>query len=204
MSAAGWGSRPRRSGVEIYPGFAAAELLEEDGRIVGVATGDMGIGKDGTAHRELPARHGAARALHAVRRGLPRLAVEAADPSASVCATVIDPQTYAIGIKELWEVPAANHQPGLVEHTVGWPLDAGTYGGSFLYHFGDNLISYGFVVGLDYRNPWLSPFDEMQRFKTHPEVRKHFEGGRRISYGARALNEGGLQSIPRLTFPAAR
>ena len=97
--------------------------------------------------------------------------------------------------------PAANHRPGLVEHTVGWPLDSGTYGGSFLYHFGDNLISYGFVIGLDYRNPWLSPFDEMQRFKTHPEVRKHFEGGRRISYGARALNEGGLQSIPRLTFP---
>ena len=112
-----------------------------------------------------------------------------------------DPQTYAIGIKELWEIPAANHRPGLVEHTIGWPLDSGTYGGSFLYHFGDNLVSYGFVVGLDYRNPWLSPFDEMQRFKTHPEVRKHFEGGRRISYGARALNEGGLQSIPRLTFP---
>ena len=112
-----------------------------------------------------------------------------------------DPQTYAIGIKELWEIPAANHKPGLVEHTIGWPLDSGTYGGSFLYHFGNNLISYGFVIGLDYRNPWLSPFDEMQRFKTHPEVRKHFEGGRRISYGARALNEGGLQSIPRLTFP---
>ena len=112
-----------------------------------------------------------------------------------------DPQTYAIGIKELWEIPAANHKPGLVEHTIGWPLDTGTYGGSFLYHFGNNLISYGFVVGLDYRNPWLSPFEEMQRFKTHPEIRKHFEGGRRISYGARALNEGGLQSIPRLTFP---
>ncbi|HTI82673.1 MAG TPA: electron transfer flavoprotein-ubiquinone oxidoreductase, partial [Acetobacteraceae bacterium] len=112
-----------------------------------------------------------------------------------------DPQTYAIGIKELWEVPPANHKPGLVEHTIGWPLDKGTYGGSFLYHFGNNLISYGFVIGLDYRNPWLSPFDEMQRFKTHPEVRRHFEGGRRISYGARALNEGGLQSIPRLTFP---
>ena len=112
-----------------------------------------------------------------------------------------DPQTYAIGIKELWEIPAANHRPGLVEHTIGWPLDSGTYGGSFLYHFGENLVSYGFVIGLDYRNPWLSPFDEMQRFKTHPAMRGHFEGGRRISYGARALNEGGLQSIPRLTFP---
>src|SRR6202012_3238243 len=112
-----------------------------------------------------------------------------------------DPQTYAIGIKELWEIPAANHKPGLIEHSLGWPLDRGTYGGSFLYHFGENLVPYGFVIGLDYRNPWLSPFDEMQRFKTHPEVRKHFEGGRRISYGARALNEGGLQSIPRLTLP---
>jgi electron-transferring-flavoprotein dehydrogenase len=112
-----------------------------------------------------------------------------------------DPQTYAIGIKELWEVPAENHKPGLIEHSIGWPLDRGTYGGTFLYHFGANLISYGFVVGLDYRNPWLSPFEEMQRFKTHPEVRKHFAGGRRISYGARALNEGGLQSIPTLIFP---
>jgi electron-transferring-flavoprotein dehydrogenase len=112
-----------------------------------------------------------------------------------------DPQTYAIGIKELWEIPAENHHPGLIEHTIGWPLDSGTYGGSFLYHFGKNLVSYGFVVGLDYRNPWLSPFEEMQRFKTHPAVRKHFVGGRRISYGARALNEGGLQSIPKLTFP---
>jgi electron-transferring-flavoprotein dehydrogenase len=112
-----------------------------------------------------------------------------------------DPQTYAIGIKELWEVPAEKHQPGLVEHTIGWPLDTKTYGGSFLYHFGDNLVSCGFVVGLDYRNPWLSPFDEMQRFKTHPAMRRHLAGGRRISYGARALSEGGLQSIPTLTFP---
>ena len=112
-----------------------------------------------------------------------------------------DPQTYALGIKELWEIPAAQHQPGLIEHTTGWPLDSATYGGSWLYHFGNNLVSYGFVVGLDYRNPWLSPFDEMQRFKTHPAMRKHFEGGRRISYGARALSEGGLQSIPKLTFP---
>jgi len=112
-----------------------------------------------------------------------------------------DPQTYALGIKELWEVPAAQHKPGLVEHTVGWPLDRKTYGGSWLYHFGPNLVSYGFVVGLDYSNPWLSPFDEMQRFKTHPSMRHHFEGGRRISYGARALSEGGIQSIPKLTFP---
>ena len=112
-----------------------------------------------------------------------------------------DPQTYALGIKELWEVPAAQHKPGLIEHTVGWPLGGGTYGGSWLYHWGENLVSYGFVVGLDYRNPWLSPFEEMQRFKTHPAIRPHFEGGRRVSYGARALSEGGLQSIPKLTFP---
>jgi len=112
-----------------------------------------------------------------------------------------DPQTYAIGIKELWEIPREHHVPGLIEHTIGWPLDRRTYGGSWLYHLGDNLVSYGFVTGLDYRNPWLSPFDEMQRLKTHPAVRPHFEGGRRISYGARALNEGGLQSIPRLVFP---
>ena len=187
-------------GVEIYPGFAAAELLEEDGRIVGIATGDMGIGKDGQPTDNF-------------QRGMElraRYTLFAEGCRGSLSKQLIrkfnlrdgnDPQTYAIGIKELWEIPAANHKPGLVEHTVGWPLDRGTYGGSFLYHFGNNLISYGFVIGLDYRNPWLSPFDEMQRFKTHPEVRKHFEGGRRISYGARALNEGGLQSIPRLTFP---
>jgi electron-transferring-flavoprotein dehydrogenase len=187
-------------GVEIYPGFAAAELLEEDGRIAGIATGDMGIGKDGTP-------------TESFQRGMElraRYTLLAEGCRGSLSKQIIqrfhlrdghDPQTYAIGIKELWEVPAANHKPGLVEHTVGWPLDARTYGGSFLYHFGANLISYGFVIGLDYRNPWLSPFDEMQRFKTHPEVRRHFEGGRRISYGARALNEGGLQSIPNLVFP---
>jgi electron-transferring-flavoprotein dehydrogenase len=187
-------------GVEIYPGFAAAELLEEDGRIVGVATGDMGIGKDGrpTANfargMELRARY--------------TLFAEGCRGSLSQRLMVRfdlrdghDPQTYALGVKELWEIPAANHRPGLIEHSIGWPLDSRTYGGSFLYHFGDNLVSYGFVVGLDYRNPWLSPFEEMQRWKTHPEMRKHFAGGRRIAYGARALNEGGLQSIPRLTFP---
>jgi len=187
-------------GVEIYPGFAAAEVLEDDGRVVGIATGDMGIGKNGEPSdnfargMELRATYtlfgeGCRGSLtkHLIRRfGL---------------RDGHDPQTYAIGIKELWEIPAANHKPGLIEHSIGWPLPANTYGGSFLYHFGDNLVSYGFVVGLDYSNPWLAPFEEMQRFKTHPEVRKHFEGGRRISYGARALNEGGLQSIPTLTFP---
>src|ERR1700758_1117943 len=187
-------------GVEIYPGFAAAELLEEDGRIAGVATGDMGIGKDGQSTENF-------------QRGMElraRYTLLAEGCRGSLSKQLIrkfnlrdghDPQTYAIGIKELWEIPAAGHKPGLVEHSLGWPLNRGTYGGSFLYHFGNNLISYGFVIGLDYRNPWLSPFDEMQRFKTHPAVRGHFDGGRRITYGARALNEGGLQSIPKLSFP---
>jgi electron-transferring-flavoprotein dehydrogenase len=194
------GQQAEALGVEIYPGFPAAELLVEDGRITGIATGDMGIGKDGNPTDNF-------------QRGMElraRYTLFAEGCRGSLSKQLIrrfhlrddhDPQTYAIGIKELWEVPAANHKPGLVEHTIGWPLDTRTYGGSFLYHFGDNLISYGFVIGLDYRNPWLSPFDEMQRFKTHPAMRRHFEGGRRISYGARALNEGGLQSIPRLTFP---
>ena len=187
-------------GVEIYPGFAAAELLEDDGRIVGLATGDMGIGKDrkptDSFQRGMELRARYTLLAEGCRGSLSKQLIERFH-----LRDGHDPQTYAIGIKELWEIPAANHRPGLIEHSIGWPLDAGTYGGSFLYHFGDNLVSYGFVIGLDYRNPWLSPFEEMQRFKTHPEVRRHFEGGRRISYGARALNEGGLQSIPRLTFP---
>ena len=108
---------------------------------------------------------------------------------------------YGIGIKELWEIPAENHKPGLVIHTIGWPVDSQTYGGSFLYHWGKNLVSYGYVVGLDYSNPYLSPFEEMQRLKTHPSMRPHFEGGRRIAYGARAISEGGIQSLPKLTFP---
>lgn len=187
-------------GVEIYPGFAAAELLEEDGRVRGVATGDMGIGKDGAPTA------GFARGMEL--RARYTLLAEGCRGSLSKQAIAKfglrdghDPQTYAIGIKELWEIPAERHKPGLIEHSIGWPLEADTYGGSFLYHFGENLMAYGFVIGLDYRNPWLSPFEEMQRFKTHPAMRGHFEGGRRISYGARALNEGGLQSIPKLTFP---
>jgi electron-transferring-flavoprotein dehydrogenase len=187
-------------GVEIYPGFAAAELLEDNGRVVGVATGDMGVGRDGhptdNFQRGMELRASYTLFAEGCRGSLSKRLM-----ARYHLRDGHDPQTYAIGIKELWEVPAANHRPGLVEHSIGWPLDSSTYGGSFLYHFGDNLISYGFVIGLDYRNPYLSPFEEMQRFKTHPEVRKHFEGGRRISYGARALNEGGLQSIPKLTFP---
>ncbi len=187
-------------GVEIYPGFAAADLLIEDGRVAGVATGDMGIGKDGAPgpnfQRGMELRAPYTLLAEGCRGSLSKQAIARFGLRAGA-----QEQTFAIGIKELWEIPAAGHRPGLIEHSIGWPLRADTYGGSFLYHFGNNLVSYGFVVGLDYSNPWLSPFEEMQRFKTHPAVRGHFAGGRRISYGARALNEGGFQSIPRLVFP---
>ncbi|MBE7211920.1 MAG: electron transfer flavoprotein-ubiquinone oxidoreductase, partial [Gluconacetobacter diazotrophicus] len=187
-------------GVEIYPGFAAADLIEEDGRIAGIVTGDMGVGRDGkpTANfapgMELRARYtlfaeGCRGSL--AKRLMQRFALRRG----------VDPQTYGIGIKELWEIPKEKHRPGFIQHTMGWPLDRRTYGGSWLYHFGDNLVSYGFVVGLDYGNTWLSPFDEMQRLKLHRAMRGTFEGAKRIGYGARALSEGGLQSVPRLTFP---
>ena len=194
------GGQAEALGVEIYPGFAAAELLVEDDRVVGVATGDMGIARDGTPgpnHQPgMELRAAYTLLAEGCRGSLAQQAMERYDLRRGV-----DPQTYGLGIKELWEVPAANHRPGLIQHTAGWPLDRATYGGSWLYHFGPNLVSYGFVVGLDYRNPWLSPFDEMQRLKLHPAVRRHLEGGKRIAYGARALSEGGLQSMPKLTFP---
>ena len=187
-------------GVYFYPGFAASYVLVEDGRIVGVATGDMGITREG--------EHGPNYAPGMELRAPYTLFAEGCRGSLSKQVMQrfglrdgIDPQTYGLGIKELWEVPKERHKPGLIQHTFGWPLDKSTYGGSWLYHFGDNLVSYGFVVGLDYANSWLSPFDEMQRLKTHKAIREHLEGGKRISYGARALSEGGLQSIPRLSFP---
>ena len=194
------GQQAEAAGVEIYPGFAATELLEEAGRIVGIATGDMGIGKEG-APTENFQRGMELRAKYTIFAEGCRGSLSKQLMQRFNLRQGCDPQTYAIGVKEVWEIPAANHKPGLVEHTIGWPMDSRTYGGSWLYHFGNNLMSYGFVVGLDYSNPWLSPFDEMQRFKTHPVMRKHFEGGRRIAYGARALSEGGFQSIPKLTFP---
>jgi electron-transferring-flavoprotein dehydrogenase len=188
-------------GVEIYPGFAAAEVLYDDaGRVRGVATGDLGIGRDGRpTDRYQPGVELAAKETlfaEGCRGSLTKTLVERFRLRDGV-----DPQTYAIGIKELWEVMPSRHQPGLVLHTIGWPLDSATYGGSFLYHLEDRQVAVGFVIGLDYRNPYLNPFAEFQRFKTHPAIRPFFEGGRRISYGARALNEGGLQSIPRLDFP---
>jgi len=187
-------------GVEIYPGFAAAEVLYEDGRVVGVATGDQGIGKNGektasyTPGVELRARF--TLFAEGARGSLTKALVKRYGLRDGV-----EPQTYGIGIKELWEVDPAQHRLGSVVHTIGWPLGAATYGGSFLYHLENNQVAVGFVIGLDYENPWLSPFEELQRFKTHPEIRPIFEGGRRISYGARAINEGGFQSIPKLTFP---
>ena len=194
------GKQAEAAGVEIFPGFAAAEVLIEDERVVGVATGDMGITKDGKPgtnfQRGMELRAAYTIFAEGCRGSLAKRLFQHFSLR-SAC----DPQTFAIGCKELWEVPAEAHQPGLVEHTVGWPMNASTYGGSFIYHWGERYVSYGFVVGLDYRNPWLSPFEEMQRFKTHPEMRRHFEGGRRIAYGARALSEGGWQSLPKLTFP---
>jgi electron-transferring-flavoprotein dehydrogenase len=195
------GQQAESLGVEIYPGFAATEVLyNADGSVKGIATGDMGIGKDG----EQTENYQRGIELHA------RQTVFAEGCRGSLTKTLFerfdlrkdaDPQTYGIGIKELWEVEPSRHQQGLVVHTVGWPLDRETYGGSFLYHLEDNQIVVGFVIGLDYRNPHLSPYDEFQRFKTHPAIRGYFENGRRVSYVARAISEGGLQSLPKLTFP---
>ncbi len=188
-------------GVEIYAGFAGAELLlGPDGEVRGVATGDQGLGKDGektasfAAGVELVARQTLfAEGCH----GSLTKRLFAHFDLRKDC----DPQAYGIGIKELWEVPEAGHKPGAITHTLGWPLDFSTYGGSFIYHYGKNLVAIGFVVGLDYKNPWISPFEEFQRFKQHPKIRKHLEGGKRIAYGARAITEGGIQSLPKLTFP---
>ncbi|MFY9840787.1 MAG: electron transfer flavoprotein-ubiquinone oxidoreductase [Xanthobacteraceae bacterium] len=187
-------------GVEIYPGFAATETLFENGAVVGIATGDMGIGKDG--------HHKAGFVRGMQLRGKYTLFAEGARGSLSkglIRHFGLDkdrePQKFGIGIKELWQVAPEKHRSGLVQHTLGWPLDSRTGGGSFLYHFDDNLVSVGFVVHLDYANPYLSPFEEFQRFKTHPLIRDTFQGGKRICYGARAITEGGWQSVPKLVFP---
>jgi electron-transferring-flavoprotein dehydrogenase len=188
-------------GVEIFPGFTAAEVLYgEDGAVRGVATGNLGIGKDGEPHdgfqlgMELLGKYTVfaegARG-HLGRQLISRFHLDEGR----------DPQSYALGVKELWEVDPAKAQPGLVVHTAGWPMDEHTYGGGFLYHLAGHRVTLGFVTGLDYQNPWISPFEEMQRWKTHPAIRAHLEGGRRIGYGARAITAGGLLSLPKLAFP---
>jgi electron-transferring-flavoprotein dehydrogenase len=195
------GVKAEALGVEIYPGFAATEVLTGDGgEVRGIATGDMGIGRDGK-HKDAYTRgmelHGKYTLFAEGARGsLSKQLIKRFD-----LAKDREPQKFGIGLKELWHVPAQNHKPGLVQHSFGWPLDNGTGGGAFLYHFEDGLVSVGFVVHLNYSNPTLSPFDEFQRFKTHPLIAPTFEGGRRLAYGARALTEGGYQSVPKLSFP---
>ncbi|CAN7427213.1 electron transfer flavoprotein-ubiquinone oxidoreductase [Rhizobium sp. LjRoot254] len=188
-------------GVEIYPGFAATEVLyDENGAVRGVATGDMGIGRDGEP-------------TSAYARGMELLGkytligegVRGSLAKQLIAKFKLDegrePQKFGIGIKELWQVKPENHKPGLVQHSFGWPLDMRTGGGSFLYHLEDNQVAVGFVLHLNYKNPWIYPFEEFQRFKTHPAIRGTFAGGKRLSYGARAITEGGYQSVPKLTFP---
>ncbi|MFL6931886.1 MAG: electron transfer flavoprotein-ubiquinone oxidoreductase [Xanthobacteraceae bacterium] len=195
------GRQAEALGVEVYPGFAAAEVLyDEQGRVVGIATGDMGIGRNGeprsdfTRGMELRGRYTIF--AEGARGHLTKQVIARYD-----LAKDRDHQKYGIGVKELWEVKPENHVPGLVRHSMGWPLPNNAGGGSWLYHFGENLVSVGFVVHLNYENPTLSPFDEFQRFKTHPLIRDTFQGAKRIGYGARAISEGGWQSVPRVTFP---
>ena len=195
------GQQAEALGVEIFPGFAAAEILyNDDGSVKGVATGNMGVGRDGKPTdafqigMELHAKY--TLFAEGARGHLGKQLMQKFDLNKDK-----DPQTYGIGIKELWEIDPAKHQPGLVIHTAGWPLDSKTYGGSFLYHLENNQVAVGYVVGLAYENPYLSPYEEFQRYKTHPAIRTFFEGGKRISYGARAITAGGLQSLPKLTFP---
>ena len=196
------GQQAEALGVEIYPGFAGAEVLyNEDGSVRGIATGDMGVGKDGkhkanyTPGMDLLAKY--TLIGEGVRGSLAKQLMAKFDLRAGV-----DPQKFGIGLKELWQADPAKFKKGLVVHSQGWPLsETNSHGGSFMYHFGDNLVAIGFVVHLEYENPYLSPFDEFQRFKTHPEVARYLQGGKRLAYGSRAINEGGVQSVPKLTFP---
>jgi electron-transferring-flavoprotein dehydrogenase len=195
------GTQAESVGIEIFPGFAAADVLYDDnGAVKGVVTGDLGIGKDGQHTEnyqpgmELHAKYtlfAEGCRGHLGRRLMERYRLREA----------CDPQVYGIGLKELWQIDPTQHKSGLVVHTAGWPLDRDTYGGSFLYHMEDNLVAVGFVVGLGYSNPYLDPYQEFQRYKTHPAVRTFFEGGKRVAYGARAISAGGLQSLPKLVFP---
>lgn len=194
-------SQAENLGCEIYPGFAASRLLYNDAnQVIGVATGDVGVDKAGNNSPNFQ------KGMHLLARQTMLAEGCRGQLSQSAMARFylrdnIEPQTYALGIKEIWQVKPENHQPGKVIHTIGWPLDHATYGGSFIYHLSRNRVALGFVTGLDYKNPWLDPYKEMQRFKTHPLLKTLLSGGERIAYGARALNEGGWQSIPKLTFP---
>jgi electron-transferring-flavoprotein dehydrogenase len=195
------GEQAEALGVEVFPGFAAAEVLyDAKGAVRGVATGNLGIGKDGQPHEgfqlgmELLGKYTIFAEGARGHLGRQLIAKFKLDEGR-------DPPSFAIGIKELWEIDPAKAQPGLVVHTTGWPLEDETFGGGFLYHLEGNKVTLGFVLGLDYQNPWMSPFEEMQRWKTHPSIRKHIEGGKRIGYGARAINNGGLQSLPKTVFP---
>ncbi|MEA5098438.1 MAG: electron transfer flavoprotein-ubiquinone oxidoreductase [Burkholderiaceae bacterium] len=195
------GEQAEGLGVEIFPGFAAAEVLyRDDGSVKGVATGDMGLDRERKPKpefqrgMELHAKYTIFAEGTRGQLGRELIARFALDQGR-------DPQAYSLGIKEVWEVSKEQHQPGLVVHTAGWPLDNATYGGSFIYHMENRQVAIGYIFGLDYRNPYLSPFEEFQRFKTHPAVRPHIEGGQRIAYGARALTAGGLQALPELVFP---
>ena len=195
------GQQAEAAGVEVYPGFAAASLLfNGEGAVRGVVTGDLGVGRDGQPNdhfqpgMELHAKY--VLFAEGARGHLGRQLI-----AHYGLAMGRDPQVHGIGLKELWEVDPARHEPGLVVHTAGWPLDSATYGGSFLYHMAENRVAVGYVVGLGYTNPWLSPYGEFQRYKTHPAIRTTFEGGRRLAYGARAITAGGLQSLPELVFP---
>ncbi len=195
------GQQAEALGVEIFPGFPAAEILyNDDGSVKGVATGNMGVDREGNAGPNFQLGmelHGKYTLFAEGARGhLGKQLMAKYDLNKGK-----DPQSYGIGIKELWEIDPAKHQPGLVIHTTGWPLDAKTYGGSFLYHLENNQVMVGYVVGLNYENPYLSPYEEFQRYKTHPAIRTFFEGAKRISYGARAITAGGLQSLPKLVFP---
>jgi electron-transferring-flavoprotein dehydrogenase len=195
------GEQAEALGVEIFPGFSAAEVLyNADGSVKGIATGNQGVGKDGEPSdsfqigMELHGKYTLFAEGSRGHLGKQLIAKYQLDKGK-------DPQSYALGIKELWEIDPAKHQPGLVVHTAGWPMAADTYGGGFLYHLEDNKVTLGFVTGLDYQNPWLSPFEEMQRWKTHPSIRQYLEGGKRLGYGARAITAGGLLSLPKTVFP---
>ncbi|MBV8124760.1 MAG: 4Fe-4S dicluster domain-containing protein, partial [Paucibacter sp.] len=195
------GEQAEALGVEIFPGFTAAEIVYgEKGEVRGVATGNLGVGKDGQPHEgfqlgmELLGKYTIFAEGARGHLGKQLIAKYQLDARR-------DAQTFAIGIKELWEIPAEQAKPGMVVHTAGWPLTDNSFGGGFLYHLEGNKVTLGYVLGLNYENPWMSPFEEMQRWKTHPSIRKHIEGGKRIGYGARAINNGGLQSLPKQVFP---